>query len=107
MISQPEPSLLKPIGKDYLWGGSRLNDGFQLNIPLSPLAEAWVCSTHPDGASRVLSTGEDLLFCVDGSGMICLNNKFLNFYKGDCCIIPENSVAVKLYGKAQLLSASC
>lgn len=60
MISQPEPFLLKPIGKDYLWGGSRLNDDFQLNIPLSSLAEAWVCSTHPDGASRVLSTGEDL-----------------------------------------------
>lgn len=320
-----EPFLLKPIGKDYLWGGSRLNDDFHLNIPLYPLAEAWVCSTHPDGASRVLSTGEDLrsalkrhpewlgthpltitknkpelpiliklidakqdlsvqvhpddnyalkhegqwgktemwyvldatpnaslvygfsrkvtateireaietgtlerylnripvrkgdiffiepgtvhaigagcliaevqessnvtyrlydynrkdkngkqrklhvdkaldvmnfypasephqpmrvlkympgcaieniarcryfqvermlinteelqfqveknsfcvLFCVDGSGMICLNNKFLNFYKGDCCIIPENSVAVKLYGKAQLLSVNC
>ena len=60
MISKAEPFLLKPIGKDYLWGGSRLNDDFHLNIPLSPLAEAWVCSTHPDGASKVLSTDEDL-----------------------------------------------
>ena len=58
MTSQHEPFLLKPIGKDYLWGGSRLNDDF--GIPLSPLAEAWVCSTHPDGVSQVLSTGEDL-----------------------------------------------
>ncbi len=58
MTSQPEPFLLKPIGKDYLWGGSRLNDDF--GIPLPPLAEAWVCSTHHDGASQVLSTGEDL-----------------------------------------------
>lgn len=56
MTSQPEPFLLKPIGKDYLWGGSRLNDDFNLGIPLSPLAEAWVCSTHPDGISKVLST---------------------------------------------------
>lgn len=55
-----EPFLLKPIGKDYLWGGSRLNDDFNLGIPLSPLAEAWVCSTHKDGTSQLLSTEEDL-----------------------------------------------
>lgn len=45
------PFRLAPAAKDYLWGGSRLNDDFQLNIPISPFAEAWVCSTHPDGPS--------------------------------------------------------
>ncbi len=53
------PFLLKPAAKDYLWGGSRLNDDFNLNIDISPFAEAWVCSTHPDGPSS-LSTGESL-----------------------------------------------
>lgn len=48
------PLLLRPSGKDYLWGGSRLNDEFEKNIPLSPLAETWECSTHPDGPSYVL-----------------------------------------------------
>ena len=43
------PFLLKPVGKDYLWGGSRLNDDFSKGIPMSPLAETWECSTHPDG----------------------------------------------------------
>jgi len=45
------PFLLKPAAKDYLWGGSRLNDDFNLDVPISPFAEAWVCSTHPDGLS--------------------------------------------------------
>ncbi len=51
------PFLLRPAGKDYLWGGSRLNDDFAKDIDLSPLAETWECSTHPDGPSTV-ATGE-------------------------------------------------
>ena len=54
------PFLLKPAAKDYLWGGSRLNDDFGKAIPLSPLAETWECSTHPDGQSMVAETGEPL-----------------------------------------------
>lgn len=50
-----EPFLLKPAGKDYLWGGTRLNDDFRKGIPLFPLAETWECSTHPDGLSMVAS----------------------------------------------------
>ena len=45
------PFLLRPSGKDYLWGGSRLNDEFEKEMELSPLAETWECSTHPDGPS--------------------------------------------------------
>ena len=52
------PLLLEPAAKDYLWGGSRLNDDFGKGIDLSPLAETWECSTHPDGESRV--NGEPL-----------------------------------------------
>ncbi len=36
---------------DYLWGGTRLNDDFNYGLDVSPFAEAWVCSTHPDGLS--------------------------------------------------------
>lgn len=49
------PFLLKPVGKDYLWGGSRLNDDFSKGIDLEPLAETWECSTHPDGLSMAAS----------------------------------------------------
>jgi len=48
------PFMLRPSGKDYLWGGRRLNDEFEKNIQMSPLAETWECSTHPDGASYVV-----------------------------------------------------
>jgi len=47
------PFLLRPSGKDYLWGGNRLKDDFAKNIDLTPLAETWECSTHPDGPSFV------------------------------------------------------
>ncbi len=48
-----QPFLLRPSGKDYLWGGKRLNDEFAKNIDMEPLAETWECSTHPDGPSYV------------------------------------------------------
>lgn len=51
------PLLLRPSGKDYLWGGNRLNDEFEKEMNLSPVAETWECSTHPDGPSYV-SGGE-------------------------------------------------
>lgn len=54
------PFLLAPAAKDYLWGGSRLNDDFGKQIPVSPLAETWECSTHPDGQSVLSATGEHL-----------------------------------------------
>jgi mannose-6-phosphate isomerase class I len=47
------PFLLLPAGKDYLWGGCRLNDEFSKGIQMEPLAETWECSTHPDGPSYV------------------------------------------------------
>ncbi len=47
------PFLLNPASKDYLWGGSRLNDDFNKGIELFPVAETWECSTHIDGQSLV------------------------------------------------------
>ena len=58
-----KPFLLKPAYKDYLWGGTRLNDDFAKDIDVYPLAETWECSTHPDGPSIVASgefSGESL-----------------------------------------------
>ena len=48
---------LQPSGKDYLWGGTRLRDKYGKKIDLTPLAETWECSVHPDGPS-VVSNGE-------------------------------------------------
>ena len=45
---------LVPTGKDYLWGGTRLREEYGKKIDLTPLAETWECSTHPDGPSYVV-----------------------------------------------------
>ncbi len=54
-IWKAEPFLLRPAGKDYIWGGSRLRTEFNKEIALEPLAETWECSTHPDGPSIAAS----------------------------------------------------
>ena len=55
MNNENKPFLLRPSGKDYLWGGQRLNTEFEKNIEMNPLAETWECSTHPDGPSYIAS----------------------------------------------------
>lgn len=52
-----QPFLLKPACKDYLWGGERLAKEFGKNYGVSPLAETWECSVHPDGVS-IIDSGE-------------------------------------------------
>lgn len=49
-----ETFLLKPAYKDYLWGGDKLKTEYHKETDLSPLAESWECSTHPDGTSLAL-----------------------------------------------------
>lgn len=48
-----EPIKLEPAGKDYLWGGERLKTEYGKKSHLTPLAETWECSAHPDGLSTV------------------------------------------------------
>lgn len=49
------PILLMPSGKDYLWGGNRLKTEYGKDIELTPLAETWECSVHPNGPSYAVS----------------------------------------------------
>ncbi len=46
---------LIPAGKDYLWGGTRLREEYGKKIDLTPLAETWECSVHPDGPSYIMN----------------------------------------------------
>ena len=48
---------LQFVGKDYLWGGTRLREEYGKKIDFNPLAETWECSVHPDGPS-VIANGE-------------------------------------------------
>ncbi len=57
-----------------------------------------------------LKTGSNsfrVLLCVDGCGTLSGRDVMLPFFKGDCIFVPAESVALKLHGRAQLLSISC
>lgn len=59
-MSHNIPFLLRPVAKDYIWGGERLNDDFNLGFNCKPFAEAWVCSCHTDGKSTIAGTKQSL-----------------------------------------------
>lgn len=48
-----EPLYLEPVGISSIWGGSRLKNEFNKKTNVTPLAETWECSVHPDGPSTV------------------------------------------------------
>ncbi len=71
---------LTPACKDYLWGGSKLRENFNIKSDLDPLAEAWVLSCHSDGPSRLQDGSELSKYIADYPG--CLGKsceKFGNF----------------------------
>ena len=84
-----KPLLLRPSGKDYLWGGRRLNDEFEKNIDMSPLAETWECSTHPDGPS-VVAGGE-----FDGRLLIDVLKEHSEFLGKHCEELGELPILIK------------
>lgn len=48
---------LKPVFKDYIWGGTRLKDDFGFKSELDKLAEGWMLSCHKDG-KNIIENGE-------------------------------------------------
>lgn len=48
---------LKPVFKDYLWGGTRLKTDFGFESDYEKLAEGWMLSCHKDG-KNIIDGGE-------------------------------------------------
>lgn len=48
---------LKPVFKDYIWGGTRLKSDFGFESDLDKLAEGWMLSCHKDG-KNLIENGE-------------------------------------------------
>lgn len=47
------PLRFNPVYKDYLWGGVRIPERFDRDLPEGVYAESWEISTHPDGPSVI------------------------------------------------------
>lgn len=92
------PLLLRPSGKDYLWGGRRLKDEFEKGLDLEPLAETWECSTHPDGPSYVSDGAFDGMKLAD---VLRLHPEYLGErHKGETAL----PILIKLIDAKQDLS---
>lgn len=48
---------LKPVYKDYIWGGVKLKNNFNKDTPFARTAESWELSIHKDGES-IIDGGE-------------------------------------------------
>lgn len=53
MDIQYTPLKMKPVLKDYIWGGTKLKTVFGKQTSLPLVAESWELSCHPAGFSRV------------------------------------------------------
>lgn len=94
-----QPIKLKPAFKDYIWGGTRLRDDYKMESDMSPLAEAWVLSCHPDGESVAAEgehEGKTLREIIDLLGKECLGNNAQHF--------PFFPILIKLIDAKQSLS---
>ena len=52
-----KPLKLKPVFKDYIWGGEKLRTIYKKETDISPVAESWELSCHKDGLS-IISGGD-------------------------------------------------
>lgn len=52
-----KPFLLRPVTKDYIWGGTRLREEFGKESDSERIAESWELSCHPDGEC-IIASGE-------------------------------------------------
>ena len=62
------------VYKDYIWGGTKLNNKYSKNSGFEKTAESWELRVHPDGES-VISGGK--FDCMKLSEYICLNPNVL------------------------------
>lgn len=73
---------LEPAYKDYLWGGDKLKTVYHKKTSLTPLAESWEVSTHPDGESVVCDgpyKGLTLTAYIERKGRTVLGTKGMSF----------------------------
>ena len=52
-MNQPYPLLLRPVIKDYLWGGRRLIDEYKFDAAGDIAAEGWMLACHKDGTNVI------------------------------------------------------
>ncbi|MBM7661754.1 mannose-6-phosphate isomerase [Bacillus mesophilus] len=50
-----QPIFLKPVFMDRIWGGTKLGEEYNYEIPTETTGECWGISAHPNGPSEILN----------------------------------------------------
>ena len=93
-----EPVLLRPVYKDYLWGGSAIAGRFRRSDAPAQCAESWEVSTHEDGMSLVEGGA------FDGATLGELCDAFGGSLLGSWCESSSFPLLVKLIDASKRLS---
>ncbi len=115
------PIKLKPVFKDYIWGGNKLKNNWNKNSDLDIIAESWELSCHKDGNSTICNgefEGLTLNQLIDKKGKEILGTKCEKFDDFPILIKlidafdnlsvqvhPDNGYALKVenqYGKTEM-----
>ena len=51
----PVPLFLEPVFQNKIWGGRKLAQEFNYQLPAGKIGECWAISAHPHGPSKVMS----------------------------------------------------
>ena len=54
-ISTPYPLILRPVYKDYIWGGSRISESYHRSNTPPVCAESWEVADRPEGMSVIVN----------------------------------------------------
>ena len=110
---------LKPVFKDYIWGGTKLRDEYGFESNLEKLAEGWMLSCHKDGENLIENgdfEGETLTEIVNTNpDYLGENGKKFEYFpiliklidaKNDLSVQvhPDNKYAIRVekeYGKTE------
>lgn len=89
---------LLPVYKDYIWGGSKLKEGYGKITSLPCVAESWELSCHPDGES-IIKSGE-----YDGLTLASFIKDNLELLGSNCLNSDGFPILVKLIDSRDDLS---
>ncbi len=94
---------LKPVLKDYLWGGTKLKTDFGFETELQKVAEGWMLSCHKDGENTVENgkySGKTLseVIEIEGREILGTNGMKFDFFPILIKLIDaENDLSVQVH----------
>jgi len=89
---------LEAAYKDYIWGGTRLKEEFGKVTSVSPVAESWEISCHPDGESKIIN-GE-----YEGMNLWSVLSSNPEMIGSKCRDITQFPILIKLIDAKEKLS---